>query len=158
MNKARRERSEIRPKCYEVELGESKRIKYPDSAFAEGGSTCLLVGIVNKKMKIGYLAHFTNWTNEFGKLLDQAISDADNKPGDITLSICGNVPFENSVVEQYKFRKRMILDTVKRKKIPPKNFTHKLPTKVLEGDFKMTVDTVSSSIKVRFATNQEKHE
>jgi len=75
---------------YIIDIEEIKRIEYPDSAETGGLCPCVGIAILNKKSKVGYLAHYILLHDFSESILDQAISECSSL-SDLEVAIAGNI-------------------------------------------------------------------
>lgn len=147
----------MKSKCYTVEPGNKRRVTYPDKAKTYGITYCLAMGILNKKLRVGYLDH-NHPLRPAEELIDEAIREAGNID-DLEIAPVGNIcpPREKleregrnfeEILKEVQIRRKDILDMIQSKGFKEENIKYHLPQNPSDLSFSMEVDTEKLEIKV----------
>ena len=151
---------------HDVGVGEAKRAAYPDKIETNGITSCLGIGILNKKDRIGYLGHYVNGVSSPESLIDRAVDEA-HDIGDLEVALAGNIPLSREslegdvksfeeALEAYRKHGRWALQMVRSKGIKEGNIRVWFGENPLDNYyFSMTVDTEKNTIKIEIVTDED---
>jgi uncharacterized protein CbrC (UPF0167 family) len=112
----------------------SHRVVHPDSAETGGLSSCLGLGILNTRKRIGYLGHYYGW-DEVGaeRLVDWALAESDDVK-ELFVTLAGCFPpqtypaeYEEQSLEKFKSYHKWLIEMLLAKGIPQENISNKIP-------------------------------
>ncbi|MFC1647488.1 hypothetical protein ACFL10_00655 [Patescibacteria group bacterium] len=132
-------------RIFELFDDEQKRVEFPDVVITTGVDTCVALGIINTRKRIGYLGHFLPLLTLPELLLDDAIEEAENIQ-ELNISIAGSNPHylfgrNDDALAYIKWLKEMI----RVKGIMPRQIIS-MHLKG-EGCYTMSVDTKANKIR-----------
>jgi len=144
---------------YEIYTDEEHIIvEYPDKAVTMGISGCIGIGILNHKLKRGYLKHHGGRNKYSDSLIKRAINDAQNI-GDLEVALAGNIPLseEDAKINEEDFYKSLnesrehgkwALEMIKSKGINAKKIQNHLQIYPSKDCYNILIDTEKGKIEV----------
>ncbi|MBS3144767.1 hypothetical protein J4208_04235 [Candidatus Woesearchaeota archaeon] len=146
-------------KYKEVKMGRISTACYPCNIETFGITNCVGLGILNHKLRKGYVGHHFPLVKTPEELIDRALREAKNI-GDLEIALAGNIPLSKEItkiggvdfrenLESYREHKRWLLEMVKRKGINLSRIQDHLQTFPSRNDYALIVDTTKRIIVVK---------
>lgn len=144
-----------------------QRVTFPDALDTCGAGPCVIMGILNRKEKIGYLVH-ANPLQRSGleSLANQALTEAENSK-DLTVAVAGNIPLTKNLLEEetgdsylhyihaYQEHAQWIIGFLLSNGIVKRNITNKLVNEPSNHSYGMLVDTCAMKITIEFEPDEK---
>jgi len=145
---------------HHVGMEEAKRVAYPDKLDTLGVASCLGIGILNKKERIGYLGHYCGCDGDFTSLIDQAVREA-GKISDLEVAVVGLTRATEEeckrfgadfkvYLEMEREDMELLMAALKSKGIKKKNIRTYFSKKAVENySYSIFIDTETCTMKVK---------